>query len=165
MTYLENDKIVWEVQGASKEDRWTEPMPVRFQVCAHFIRLKTYFAFLTYRKHSIEFGLFYLLWKSGIQCKCWKLLRSLTIHVSKLCFDDIENVFSIMTVVVAFPNWFYCYDERFSRYALLLEGKRMAAILYYWIVAYINQNNLMWSNWKKRMKIHLKTKREIVDFW
>jgi hypothetical protein len=36
--------------------------------------------------------LFYLLWKNGIQGKCWKLLRSLYSNVSnKVLFEDFES--------------------------------------------------------------------------
>jgi hypothetical protein len=97
---LEGNAIIGEVQGAFRKDKRIEDHIFTLQgLCSvrKFKNRKTYLAFLDLSKAFDRVwrdGMFYLLWKSGIQCKCWKLLRSLYSHVSnKLLFGDFKSEF------------------------------------------------------------------------
>jgi hypothetical protein len=87
-----------EVQEAFRRDRRTEDNIVTLQgICAlrKSKKSKTFLAFLDISKafdRAWRECLFYLLWKNGIQGKCWKLLRSLYSNVSiKVLFGDFES--------------------------------------------------------------------------
>ena len=96
---MEDNGILGEAQGTFRWDRRTEDNIFTLQgICA--LRKskkagKTLLAFLDLSKAFARVwreGLFYLLWKNGIQGKCWKLLRSLYSNVSnKVLFGEFES--------------------------------------------------------------------------
>ena len=95
---MENNGILGEAQGAFRRDRRMEDNIFTLQgICAlrKSKKDKTFLAFLDLSKAFDRVwreGLFYLLWKNGIQGKCWKLLRSLYSNVSnKVLFGDFES--------------------------------------------------------------------------
>ena len=115
-------------KGPFRKDRQTEDHIFSLQrLCSirKFKNCKTYLAFLDLSKALDRVwcdGLFYLLWKSGIQCKCWKLLRSLYSHFSnKVLLGDFESEFSDQDCgqagVCPISIHDFCSDERFSRCA------------------------------------------------
>ena len=98
MSYMEDNGILGEAQGAFRRDRRTEDNIFTLQgICAlrKSKKGKTFLAFLDLSKAFDRVwreGLFDLLWKNGIQGKCWKLLRSLYSNVSnKVLFGDFES--------------------------------------------------------------------------
>ena len=87
-------------KGPFRKDRQTEDHIFSLQrLCSirKFKNCKTYLAFLDLSKALDRVwcdGLFYLLWKSGIQGKYGKLLRSLYRHVSnKILFGYFGSEF------------------------------------------------------------------------
>ncbi|VDI39242.1 Hypothetical predicted protein [Mytilus galloprovincialis] len=96
MTYLEEINILGEVQGALRKNRRTEDHIFTLQGICSIRKAKKYKTFLAFLDLSKAFdrvwrdGLFYLLWKTGIQGKCWKLLKSL---YSNVLFGDCETGF------------------------------------------------------------------------
>ena len=101
MNYLEENNVLGEVQGAVRKGRRTEDYIFTLQgIYVLFVnkkKCKTYLAFLDLSKAFDRVwrdGLFYLLWKNGIQGKCWKLLKSLYSKVSnKVLFGQHETEF------------------------------------------------------------------------
>ena len=100
MTYLEENNILGEVQGAFRKNRKTEDHIFTLQGICSIRKAKKYKTCLAFLDLSKAFdrvwrdGLFYLLWKTGIQGKCWKLLKSLYSNVSnKVLFGDCETGF------------------------------------------------------------------------
>ena len=98
MSYMEDNGILGQVHGAFRRDRRTEDNIFTLQgICAlrKSKKGKTFLAFLDFSKAFDRVwrdGLFHLLWKNGIQGKCWKLLRSLYSNVSnKVLFEDFES--------------------------------------------------------------------------
>ena len=97
-SYMEDNDILGESQGTFRWDRRTEDNIFTLQgICAlrKSKKDKTFLAFLDLYKAFDRVwreGLFYLLWKNGIQGKCWKLLRSLYSSViNKVLFGDFES--------------------------------------------------------------------------
>ena len=101
MNYLEENNVLGEVQGAVRKGRRTEDYIFTLQgIYVLFVnkkKCKIYLAFLDLSKAFDRVwrdGLFYLLWKNGIQGKCWKLLKSLYSKVSnKVLFGQHETEF------------------------------------------------------------------------
>jgi hypothetical protein len=100
-SYMEDNDILGESQGTFRWDRRTEDNIFTLQgICAlrKSKKGKTLLAFLDLSKAFARVwreGLFYLLWKNGIQGKCWKLLRSLYSNVSnKVLFGEFESDWS-----------------------------------------------------------------------
>jgi hypothetical protein len=73
-------------------------------------------------------GLFYLLWKNGIQGKCWKLLRSLYSNVSnKVLFGEFES------------DWF---DQEFGLKQGCVLSPTLFSILMNDLVSMLSEQNL-----------------------
>ena len=95
MSCMEDNGILGEIQGAFR--RIEDNIFTLQGICAlrKLKKDKTFLAFLDLYKAFDRVwreGLFYLLWKNGIQGKCWKLLRSLYSNVSnKVLFGDFES--------------------------------------------------------------------------
>ena len=97
--YIESNNLLGEEQGAFRKDRRTEDNLFTLHgVCSlrKAKRDKTYLAFLDLSRAFDRVwrdGLFYLLWKSGIQGKCWRILRSLYSSVSnKILFATLKPI-------------------------------------------------------------------------
>ena len=98
MTFLENNNVLGENQGAFRRDRRIEDHLFTLNgVCASrkAAKLKTYVAFLDLSKAFDRVwrdGLFYSLWKNGIQGKVWRILKQLYGNVSnKVIFGEFET--------------------------------------------------------------------------
>ena len=73
-------------------------------------------------------GLFYLLWKNGIQGKCWKLLRSFYSKVSnKVLFGDFES------------DWF---DQEFGLKHGCVLSPTLFSVLMNDLVSMLSEHNL-----------------------
>jgi hypothetical protein len=92
---MEDNGILGEIQGAFR--RIEDNIFTLQGICAlrKSKKDKIFLAFLDLYKAFDRVwreGLFYLLWKNGIQGKCWKLLRSLYSNVSnKVLVGDFES--------------------------------------------------------------------------
>ena len=93
---MEDSGILGEAHGAFRRDRRTEDnMFTLHGICAlrKSIKSKTFLAFLDLSKAFDRVwreGLFYLLWKNGIQGKCWKLFRSLYCNITSVTKFSLE---------------------------------------------------------------------------
>ena len=89
MDFLEDNNILGEEQGAFRKNRRIEDHLFSLNgICSmrKSLKCKTYIAFLDLSKAFDRVwrdGLFYMLWKKGIQGKVWRLLHKL--------YDSVEN--------------------------------------------------------------------------
>jgi hypothetical protein len=133
-SYMEDNDILGESQGTFRWDRRTEDNIFTLQgICAlrKSKKGKTLLAFLDLSKAFARVwreGLFYLLWKNGIQGKCWKLLRSLYSNVSnKVLFGDFES------------DWF---DQEFGLKQGCVLSPTLFSILMNDLVSMLSEQNL-----------------------
>jgi hypothetical protein len=133
-SYMEDNDILGESQGTFRWDRRTEDNIFTLQgICAlrKSKKGKTLLAFLDLSKAFARVwreGLFYLLWKNGIQGKCWKLLRSLYSNVSnKVLFGEFES------------DWF---DQEFGLKQGCVLSPTLFSILMNDLVSMLSEQNL-----------------------
>jgi hypothetical protein len=133
-SYMEDNDILGESQGTFRWDRRTEDNIFTLQgICAlrKSKKGKTLLAFLDLSKAFARVwreGLFYLLWKNGIQGKCWKLLRSLYSNVSnKVLFGEFES------------DWF---DHEFGLKQGCVLSPTLFSILMNDLVSMLSEQNL-----------------------
>jgi hypothetical protein len=98
MAFLEDKNVLGESQGAFRKNRRPEDHLFTLNViCSQrkSSKLKTYIAFLDLSKAFDRVwrdGLFYLLWKNGVQGKIWRLLKEIYSNVeNKVIFGSYKS--------------------------------------------------------------------------
>ena len=98
MSCIENKGLLGEEQGAFRKNRRVEDHIFTLHGICSLRKSRNEKTFLAFLDLSSAFdkvwrdGLFYLLWKNGIQGKCWKLLCALYKNVSnKVLFGNYES--------------------------------------------------------------------------
>jgi hypothetical protein len=98
MTFLEDKSVLGESHGAFRKNRRPEDHLFTLNgICSQRMsfKLKTYIAFLDLSKTFDRIwrdGLFYLLWKNGVQGKIWRLLKEIYSNVeNKVIFESYKS--------------------------------------------------------------------------
>jgi hypothetical protein len=93
MSYMEDNGILGEAQGAFRRDRRTDNKGYVYLENQKRVRHSSlFYTFLKLLIRVWRDGLFDLLWKNGIQGKCWKLVTSLySCVINKVLLGDFES--------------------------------------------------------------------------